>query len=113
LGEPILRAAAGALQRHHELIAVGAICGDEGALAQAQHLQPQVILIDLDKPGLETITRLRKVLPSVGIIAVTLLEGSAHRKAAMATGADDVVRKAELTTDLLPAILRVTQPDEC
>jgi hypothetical protein len=58
LDEPILRAAVGVLQRHHELIAVGAICGGEKAVAQAQDLQPQVILI-----GLETITGLRKVLP--------------------------------------------------
>jgi DNA-binding response OmpR family regulator len=68
-----------------------------------------VILIGLDRPGLETIHRLRKVLPGVGIIALTLLEGAAHRKVAMATGADDVVRKAALTTELLPAIRRVTQ----
>jgi DNA-binding NarL/FixJ family response regulator len=68
-----------------------------------------VILIGLDKPGQETITRLRKVLPGVGIIALTLLEGAAHRKAAMTAGADDVVLKTELTTDLLPAIRRVMQ----
>jgi CheY-like chemotaxis protein len=43
------------------------------------------------------------VLPGVGIIVLTLLEGAAHRKAAMATGADDVVRKAALTTELLIA----------
>jgi DNA-binding NarL/FixJ family response regulator len=53
--------------------------------------------------------RLRKVLPSVGIIALTLLEGNAYRQAAMAAGADDLVRKADLITDLLPAIRRVTQ----
>jgi hypothetical protein len=35
--------------------------------------------------------------------------GNAYRQAAMAAGADDLVRKAQLTTDLLPAIRRVTQ----
>jgi two-component system invasion response regulator UvrY len=97
------------LERHHKLIVGGAICGGEEALAQVQDLQPQVILIGLDKPGLETISRLRKVLPGVGIIALTLLEGNAYRQAVMAAGADDLVRKAELTTELLPAIRRVTQ----
>jgi len=79
---------------------------------KTQNLQPQVILIGLDTPGptgLETIPRLRKVLPNVGIIALTLLEGNAYRQAALAAGAGDVVRKAELTTDLLPAIRHVTQ----
>jgi DNA-binding NarL/FixJ family response regulator len=99
------------LHRHHELTVVGAMCGGEEALAQAQDLQPQVILIGLDRPGLETISRLRKVLPGVGIIALTLLEGSTYRQAALAAGADDLVAKAELITDLLPAIRRVTRAD--
>jgi DNA-binding NarL/FixJ family response regulator len=97
------------LQRHHELLVVGAICGGEQALAQAQDLQPQVILIGLDKPGLETISRLRNMMPGVGIIALTLLEGNTYRQAALAAGADELVRKAELTTELLPAIRRVMQ----
>jgi DNA-binding NarL/FixJ family response regulator len=107
--EAFRRAATDFLHRQHELTVVGAICGREQALAQAQDLQPRVILIDLDRPGLETISRLRKVLPGVGILALTLLEGAAHRKTAMAAGADDVVLKAELITELLPAIRRVTQ----
>jgi len=104
-----LRAATDFLQRHHELIVVGAICGGEEALAQAHDLRPQVILIGLDMTGLETIPCLRNMLPGVGIIALTLLEGNAYRQAALAAGADDLVRKAELITDLLPAIRRVTQ----
>jgi DNA-binding NarL/FixJ family response regulator len=107
--EAFRRVASDFLQRHHELIVVGAICGGEEALAQVQDLGPQVILIGLDRPGLETISWLRKVLPGVGIIALTLLNDNVYRKAAMAAGADDVVLKAELTTELLPAIRRVTQ----
>jgi DNA-binding NarL/FixJ family response regulator len=97
------------LQRHHELTVVGAICGGEEALAQSQDLGPQVILIGLDRPGLETIPRLRKVLPGVGIIVLTLLEGSAYRQAALAAGADDLVSKAALTTELLPAMLSASK----
>ena len=72
----------------------------------------RLIGLNLNKRGfgvLETIPRLRKVLPGVGIIALTLLEGNAYRQAALAAGADDLVRKAELTTDLLPAIRQVMQ----
>jgi len=106
--EAFLHAAAEFLHRQRELIVVGAICGKE-VLVQAQDLQPQVILIGLDRSSLETISRLRKVLPDGGIIALTLLEGNAYRQAALVAGADDLVRKAELITDLLPAIRRVTQ----
>ena len=49
--------------------------------------------------------------PNVGIIALTVLEGDAYRRAVLAAGADDLVYKAELVTDLLPAIQRVTQTD--
>ena len=59
--------------------------------------------------GLETIPRLRKVLPGVGIIAATLLRGNACRQAALVAGVDDLVRKTELVSELLPAIRRVTQ----
>jgi DNA-binding NarL/FixJ family response regulator len=68
-----------------------------------------VILIGLDRPGLEIITRLRKALPDVGIIALAMLESNAYRQAAPAAGADDVVRTAGLTTDLLLATRRVFQ----
>jgi CheY-like chemotaxis protein len=110
--EAFRRVATDFLKGQHELIVVGVTCGGEEALTQAQDLQPQVILTGLDMPGLtglETISRLRNTLPGVGIIALTLLEGNAYRQAAMAAGADDLVRKAELVTDLLPAIRRVTQ----
>jgi DNA-binding NarL/FixJ family response regulator len=82
------------------LTIVGATCGGEEALAQAQDLQPQVILIGLDRPGLETISRMRKVLPGVDTIALTLLEGDAYRQAALAASADDVALKTELITDV-------------
>ena len=105
--EVFLRAAADFLQRQSELIVVGVICGGEDILTQAQDLGPQVFLVGLDRPGLETISRLRNVLPDVGIIALSLLEGDTYRQAAVAAGADDLVRKEELITDLLPAVRRV------
>jgi DNA-binding NarL/FixJ family response regulator len=107
--EAFRRVATHFLQRQHELTVVGAIGGGQEALAQSQDLGPQVILIGLDTPGLGTISRLRKMLPGVGIIALTLLEGNAYRQAALAAGADDVVPKAGVTTGLLPVIRRVTQ----
>jgi DNA-binding NarL/FixJ family response regulator len=100
------------LQRHDELLVVGAVLGGEEALVQAQELQPHVILIDLDMPGLaglETIPRLRAMLPQAGIIALTLLSGSAYRQATLAAGGDDLVPKATMSTDLLPAIERAVQ----
>jgi DNA-binding NarL/FixJ family response regulator len=110
--EPFLRVATDFLQRHHELAVVGTLRGGQEAVAQTQDLRPHVILIDLNMPGLnglETISHLRAMLPKVGIIALTLLDVNTYRQPALTAGADDFVRKAKLTTDLLPAIRRVAQ----
>ena len=110
--ETFLRVATEFLQRHDELTLVGAARGGKEALAQAQDLRPQVILVDLNMPGLsglETIPLLRAMLPEAGIIALTLLDAKVYRQAALAAGADDFVPKANLSTELLPAIRRVAQ----
>ena len=110
--EAFLRVATEFLQRHEDLVVVGTARGGKEALAQAQELRPEVILVDLNMPGMngmETIPRLRVMLPQAGIIALTLLDVNTYRRPALAAGADDFVAKANLTTDLLPAIRRVMQ----
>jgi two-component system nitrate/nitrite response regulator NarL len=105
--EAFLRAVTDFLRRHDELAVVGVAYGGEEALAQAQSLQPQVILVDLNMPGLsglETISRLRVMLPEVGIVALTLLDPSTYRQAALAVSANEFISKANLSSDLLPAI---------
>jgi DNA-binding NarL/FixJ family response regulator len=103
-----LKATADFLVRHQELV-VGTVCGRENVIAQAQSVKAHVILVGLNGIGLEMITHLRQALPSIGIIALTLAEGDAYRQAVVAAGADDIVCKAELVIDLLPAIWRVMQ----
>jgi len=84
----------------------------EKVLEQAQDLQPQVILLDLDTSdptGLETLINLRGSLPEVGIIALSLLDTDGYRQAVLAAGANDLVLKGNLRTDLLPAIRLAAQ----
>ena len=112
--QTFLRVAADFLQRHDELVVVGIAQEGEEALAQAQDLQPHVILLDLDMPGssgIKMIPRLRAMMPQVSIIILTLLDGVIYRQATLAAGADDFVQKAALTTDLLPAIRRVARSE--
>ena len=96
-----------------ELDVVGtALCGKE-ALAKAQVLRPQVIILDLaipDLPGLDAIPHLRRILPEAGIIALTLLDSERYRQAALAIGANELVSKTRLAIDLLPAIRRLGEP---
>jgi len=86
----------------------------EKVLEQAQNLQPQVIVLDLDTSepsGLETVINLRALLPEVGIIALSLLDADGYRQAVLAAGANDFVLKNNLSTDLFPAIRRVVRDD--
>ena len=97
------------LERRDELSLVGTVQGSEKALAQALDLRPQVILLDLDtsdRTGLATIADLRAALPEAGLIALSLLGADGYRRAVLAAGADDLVLKSSLRTDLFPAIRR-------
>jgi DNA-binding NarL/FixJ family response regulator len=100
------------LERCDELSLVGTVWGSEMVLAQALELRPQVILLDLDtsdRTGLATISGLRAARPAAGIIALSLLGADGYRQAVLAAGADDLVLKSNLRTDLLPAIRRAAQ----
>ena len=80
------------------------------ALARAQVVRPQVVLLDLAMPGMpgwEVIPRLRKELPEVGIIVLSLLESGAYREMVLEAGADAFVGKSTLAAELVPAIRRV------
>ena len=109
-----LRIIARFLQEHDDVVVIGTTDRGEEALALAQDLQPDMVLMDLAMPGLsglDTIPHLRAMLPEVGIIALTVLDTNSYLQAALEAGANDFVPKASLNTDLLPAIRRVAQAD--
>lgn len=110
-----LRIATHFLEVQDNVIVVGAIRGDEDALAQTQDLQPDIILIDVSTPnqyGLELISCLRAALPKVGIIALALVDTDGYWRAALEAGADDFIPKFAMNTNLLPAIRRTTQANQ-
>lgn len=95
-----------------EVSIVGLAQDGHEALAKAQQAMPQVILIDLAMPvlsGLETIPRLRAMLPDAVIIALSMMDRESYQEAALEAGADDFVSKDTMNTQLLPAIRRIIQ----
>lgn len=81
------------LQENHggEFVVVGTARGIAEALAQANALQPQVILLDFDLPEGQRsalIRESRSALPQVGIVAMTLQDPGVYdycRRVALVT----------------------------
>ena len=89
------------------------VWGRKKVLAQALDLRPQLILLDMDTShptDLATTTDLRAALPETGLIALSLLGADGCRQALLTAGADDLVLKSSVRTDLLLAIRRAA-PD--
>jgi len=98
------------LHNEEEINVIGAVENGKEALALVHKLRPDVVLIDLAMPqisGMETILRLRAAWPKMGVIALTLLDTSGYRQAALTAGADAFVAKDTLNTDLIPTIEEV------
>lgn len=107
--------AAGFLADHENLIVVGTAQNGNEALSLAGNLHPDVVLLDVNMPGLsgfETTPRLRQILPEAGIIILSFQNSDSYREAALVAGADDFIPKDTLTYSLIPAIHRVSQRNE-
>ncbi len=105
------------LQTHYrnEIDVLGTASSGEECLGKAQLLAPQVVLMDLNMPGLsglQTIPLLRIMFPEMRIIALTLNDGENARRAVLAAGGNELVSKATMSTDLMPAIRRVMLLDQ-
>lgn len=86
---------------------VGEASNGEQAIAQAAALQPDVILMDIQMPGMNGIEATRQILhtsPHIGIIVVTMFEDNDSVFAAMRAGARGYVLKDADQEELLRAI---------
>lgn len=109
-----LRTIAATLQTHHrdQLNIVGTAMSSEECLIKAQALAPEVVLMDPDMPGrsgLWAIPLLQILFPETRVIALTLNDDAASRRAVLAAGGHDLVSKAAWKTDLIPAIQRAVE----
>jgi DNA-binding NarL/FixJ family response regulator len=78
------------------------------ALRQAQKILPDVILMDLEMPGLdgyEATRRIKAELPAMHVIILSIHNDSEAQQHARAAGADDFVTKGDPYEILLKAVL--------
>ena len=88
-----------------------AATGDE-AVAQASQLQPDVVLMDVQMPGVNGIEATRRIVrtnPHIGIIIVTMFEDDDSVFAAMRAGARGYVLKGADQAEMLRVIRAVAQ----
>ncbi|HWC20086.1 MAG TPA: response regulator transcription factor [Terriglobales bacterium] len=80
------------------------------ALAKAQELQPDVVLLDIDLPdmnGIELARRLQIVAPVTKIIFITSESSPEIVNAALRSGAAGYLLKSQIVGELLPALKSV------
>ena len=86
---------------------VGTVANGREALAEAERLKPDAILLDVGMPemnGIETARRLTKNMPSVKIVIITQQLDPAYLHAAFSAGAKAYVAKQSAAKELVHAI---------
>jgi two-component system response regulator NreC len=82
------------------------------ALAQLHTIQPDIITLDLSMPGglgLGAIEKIRKKVPELRVIVLTMHDDPAYLRTALAMGASGYVVKSAADTELISAIRAVYQ----
>jgi DNA-binding NarL/FixJ family response regulator len=90
---------------------VGEATGGEEAIALAENLQPDVVLMDINMPGVNGIEATRRILhvnPSIGVLVLTMYEDDDSVFAAMRAGARGYLLKGVDQAEVLRAINAVS-----
>jgi DNA-binding NarL/FixJ family response regulator len=88
-------------------VVVGEASTGEEAVALAEQLQPDVIIMDLQMPGMSGIEATRQIVqtsPHIGVLVVTMFEDDHSVFAAMRAGARGYVLKDAEEEELLRAV---------
>jgi DNA-binding NarL/FixJ family response regulator len=95
-----------------DIAVVGEAASGDDVIARADALMPDVILMDIQMPGIHGIEATRRILQqhaSIGIIVVTMLDDDSSVFAAMRAGARGYVLKGADKADLVRTIRAVAQ----
>jgi DNA-binding NarL/FixJ family response regulator len=96
------------LEPHHEI--VGTVTDGRALLDAALSLQPDLIAMDITMPllnGIDAAVHIRKTLPGVKLLFVTMHANIAYLEAALDAGGTGYVLKSAAREELLEAVNRV------
>jgi len=95
---PLTRDALAALLAQQGFDVVGSAEDGEHAIAKAQTLQPDLVLLDLTMPGMDGLTalpRIREQAPACEVVVLTASDGEENLLAAIRAGASGYLLKTE------------------
>jgi DNA-binding NarL/FixJ family response regulator len=96
------------LEPHHEI--VGMVTDGRALLDAALHLKPDLIVLDITMPllnGIDAAVQIKKSLPGVKLLFVTMHVNPAYLEAALNAGGTGYVLKSAAREELLDAIKSV------
>lgn len=95
------------LEAEHGWRVVGEVSNGQELLKKAQEMKPDIIVLDIGMPvlnGLEASRRLKKILPAVKILILSMHDSEQMARAVLDAGARGYVTKADTSRDLVLAI---------
>ncbi len=95
------------LKSESNIDVIGEAVDGHEAIHQAEKLMPDMILMDISMPrlnGIDATRRIKKTLPDLKIIILTLYDSEEYRKAAYSNGANGFVVKETIYDELMPVI---------
>jgi len=105
---PVLREGVAAVLRRHDDLRLAGEAGDGAeAIARFRDLKPDVVLMDLQMPGLsglEAIRAIRAEAPAARIVVLTTYDGDVQAFQAMKAGAAAYLLKSSLRKELVDTI---------
>lgn len=93
------------LSAHHEII--GTVTNGRALVDAAVHLKPDLIVLDITMPllnGIDAAVQIRRSLPDVNLVFVTMHVNTAYLEAALDAGAAGYVLKSAAREELLEAV---------
>jgi DNA-binding NarL/FixJ family response regulator len=98
------------LNAEADMVVVGSVTDGSGVVREALALQPDVILLDINMPGmngLEALAELRRLAPQSRVLILTMHDDAQYLRQAMTSGAVGYVLKQAAGKELLAAIRTV------
>mgnify|MGYP001826276157 CR=1 FL=1 len=98
------------LQERDDLVVVDEAASGEDALVKVRKKLPDLVLMDINMPGLggmETIRRLQRMHPELPVIAVTILNDGPFPSRLLDAGARGFVTKGDSADELFLSLIHI------